>query len=472
MSNNNLTDSDTAPPKNTTKTALTIAVTSGKGGVGKTNVTTNLGIALAKSGKRVCVFDADTSLANINILLNLHPQYTLEHFLRERLTIEDIMLTGPENLKIIPAATGIADFVQFKPQQQRKFIAALEDLEQTFDYLLIDTAAGIGDAVIQFIQAAQYAVVIISPEPTSLTDAFSLIKVLMRKGYEQPVYVLVNMTQNYQHSMAIYKRFAQAVNKYIGIKVRYLGYIPTDIAVQQAVQAQTPVTISAVDSPAGRCFHLLARILAKHFTPNKAAIKKISDFWREQAQPVDTDTPKVADVSESSHLPPSQHPPLVLDPHMTQQQADTLLSDLIQFYLGEFGTLPGQAINLILQAFAQEQLSEENIAQLRQQIFEDEGHRDSAVDAAPCPAQHIEQQIDTLASQADQSKQQLTKLALHLQQKYRELYNRDIFTPPPRLITAPNNSTIKTPQKKTPEEEQQMLLRSAWYAAAADHGSE
>lgn len=474
-------------------TALTIAITSGKGGVGKTNVTTNLGIALAKTGKRVCIFDADTSLANINILLNLHPERTLEHFLRDDLSIDDIMLSGPENLKIIPAATGIADFILLNQEQQHKLICALEELEQRFDYILIDTAAGISDSVLQFIRSAQYAVIVISPEPTSLTDAFSLIKVLKRNGYKQPIYVLVNMTKNYNHSMEVYRRFAHAVNKYVHIKVRYLGYIPTDKAVQEAILSQTPVVLSAPESPAGRCINLLASILLKHFTYNKAAIKKISDFWRDQRQsgylmeglseglakgleerPTETvngdSTLDLKTEQPSTTTVPQQTDEL--DEPMTQQQAETQLADLIQYYLGEFGALPGQAIDLILQAFTQEQLSDENIALLKQHIFGDD-NPSVGTKAAPASIQQIESHIDALAAQAEQTKAELTDLANHLQQKYRELYNQEILVSRPRLraITEPPRSTTHSGQQEE-RKEREALLQSAFYASAVDRKPE
>ena len=246
--------------------ALAIAITSGKGGVGKTNITTNLGISLANSGNNVCIFDADTSLANINILLGLRPENTLEQFFSGEKEIDDILLTGPSNVKIVPSANGIAELSDLGEEQQSRLVTGLQTLEEQFDYILIDTAAGISENVIRFIQSAQYAVVVISPEPTSLTDAFSLVKVLQRRHYDKPVYTLVNMAKNYKHSMEVFKRFSHAVNKYVHLKVRYLGYIPMDLAMRNAVATQTPVVVSQPRSPAARCISLLTQIMVKHFT--------------------------------------------------------------------------------------------------------------------------------------------------------------------------------------------------------------
>lgn len=478
MSSPNSTDTQESE-RNTevvnSQTAITIAISSGKGGVGKTNLSTNLGIELAKTGKRVCVFDADTSLANINILLNLTPQYTLEHFLRDDLTIDEIMISGPENLQIVPAATGIADFISLNQDQQNKLIQALEYLEQHFDYILIDTAAGISDSVIQFIQSAQYTVIVISPEPTSLTDAFSLIKVLKRREHQQPIYVLVNMTENYQHSMEIYRRFAHAVNKYIQTKVRYLGYIPTDKAVKQAVLSQIPVSISAPASPAGRCISLLASILIKHFSAVKSPTHKISHFWRSLAQ-TDDDLPRENEpLPQTAPLPEqtkadNKQKIRQLDETMSQQEAESLLADLIQYYLGEFGTLPAQAIDLILQAYAQEQLSEQSIAVLQQQILSsDSGGSDTKSSPQPDRVKSIESQIDELVASAEQSKQQLTVLVEHLNTKYRQLYNHEVKHS--GNTTQPQNKQEIHQNKYDLKKDADSLLQSALYAAAVDRTS-
>jgi len=154
------------PPPSRNKSAHVIAISSGKGGVGKTNIATNLGITLASHGKRVCIFDADTNLANINILLNINPPYTLQQVLSGEKEIEDILVDGPAGLQIVPAASGIAEFIQLGRVQQERLLAALKQLESRFDYLLIDTAAGISDSVLNFLQAAPYTVLMITPEPT------------------------------------------------------------------------------------------------------------------------------------------------------------------------------------------------------------------------------------------------------------------------------------------------------------------
>lgn len=256
-----------------------IAVTSGKGGVGKTSVTCNLGISLAQRGQRVCIFDADTSLANINILMGLAPRYTIEHLLNGERTIDEILVEGPAGVRIIPSASGIAEYANLDADQRRRLLEAMESLEERFDYILIDTAAGIGDSVIEFIQSAQYAIVVISTEPTSLTDAFAMLRVLKRRGFSNPVHVLVNMVMNYATSMEVFKRFEAAVRKYLKVNVRYLGYISDDENVKKAVNLQQPVVLHRPEAHASRCFATLAEVIGKQLLP-AVRIHSMSAYWR------------------------------------------------------------------------------------------------------------------------------------------------------------------------------------------------
>lgn len=270
------------PVPTESRAAKVIAITSGKGGVGKTNVTVNLAIALAKQGSRVCIFDADTSLANINVVIGLTPTYTIEHLLTGERTVEEILLEGPQGVMIVPAASGISECANLDQVQRDRLIETLQTLENSFDYLLIDTAAGIGESVIDFIQSAQYTILVISTEPTSLTDAFALLRVLKRRGFERPAYVLVNMALNYANSMEVFKRFEAAVRKYLGMKVHYLGYITEDKAIKLSIGQQRPVILNHPDALASRCFTTLAAVLSKQFTasPDPHAF---SAYWNELA---------------------------------------------------------------------------------------------------------------------------------------------------------------------------------------------
>jgi len=448
-------------------TALAVAFSSGKGGVGKTNIATNLGIALSEAHQRVCVLDADTSLANINILLGLEVEKNLDDYLQGSADLEDILLQGPKGLKIVPSATGITDYINMRPVQRKKMLTALEQLENQFDFILIDTAAGIGDGVIQFIESAQYAVIVITPEPTSLTDAFSLLKVLYRREYTQPVYILVNMANSYAHSMEVFKRFAFAVNKYLDKKVHYLGYVPTDQAVTQCVTKQIPLLIASPDSQAAKCIRLLANVLLKHFTKSQNPSRKISQFWNTQINKL----PQSANNTEheAANSPTTDIDPANVDTtKLSKQQADDLFSDLIKHYLTEFGSLPEQAIDLVIQAFEQDQLpakAKETLQTHWKDAAPSESERELP---AMSKAQNIQDGIDDLVGTAQQTKQQLTELAEHLRVQYRELYNADLARTIPKMRAVPSPAHHPIGNEADETDGNASLKSSIRFAAAVD----
>jgi len=327
-----------------------IAITSGKGGVGKTNVTSNLAIALAKQGNRVCIFDADTSLANINVVMGLTVEHTIEHLLTGERTVDEILLAGPEGVMIIPAASGIAECANLDQDQRRRLVSALESLENCFDYILIDTAAGIGDSVLYFVQSAQYAIVVISTEPTSLTDAFALLRVLRRRNYERPVYVLVNMALNYANSMEVFKRFEAAVKKYLNMKIHYLGYITEDKAIRASVSAQRPVLLQHPEALASRCFTTLATVLSKQFsgTPKPHSF---SAYWSGLASGPAPAAASTAGRGEPAARPPPEAPATtdqawslareqIQDHAHPEAEITQRLATLLQAYVTRFHRLP------------------------------------------------------------------------------------------------------------------------------------
>jgi len=258
-----------------------IAISSGKGGVGKSSIAVNLGISLAKTGAKVCIFDADTGLANVNILLGLTPQYSLEHVLFGAKAIEEVMLEGPHGVKIVPGANGISECVSLHPRQQMRLTSELARIENTFDYILVDTAAGISDTTLDFISASQHALVVITPEPTSLTDAFSLIKLLKRRRSQIAYHVVVNMCSNTGQAKEVFHRFSAAVEKYIGIEPEYLGYILRDESLRAAVTLQNPVALFPESDPSCSSFIRLAdsidRVTAEH-----AEGPAFSAYWQKQ----------------------------------------------------------------------------------------------------------------------------------------------------------------------------------------------
>jgi flagellar biosynthesis protein FlhG len=263
-----------------TKKPRVIAFTSGKGGVGKTSLSVNLAIALARSGSKVCLFDADMGMANVNIMLGIAPKYTLEHLFTNERTIQDIVLTGPAGLDLVPGASGFSKCVDLDDVQQRRLVAALEYLEPRYDYLIIDTSAGISSTVLHFVAAAQMAAVVITPEPTSLTDAFSLLKVLGRHGYKRSPQVIVNMVQNTSKAERIYGRFEAAVKKYIGLNTEFLGAVWMDESIRSSISLQRPVALFAESDPSCKSFYRLADRLDTVF--NRGNVPKLSftTYWK------------------------------------------------------------------------------------------------------------------------------------------------------------------------------------------------
>lgn len=257
-----------------------IAISGGKGGVGKTCIAVNLSIALARLHQRVCLLDGDAGLANVNILLGLEPKFTLEHLISGQQTITEIMLPGPEGLTIIPGASGVSQCAEMDQQAQSSLINGLQQIESSFDWMIADTAAGISSTTIRMIDSAQHTLIVITPEPTSLTDAFSLLKVLRRNGYDRRVLVIVNMVSSSDQPQAIFRRFQAAVNKYIKLDTQYLGCVWMDESMRIAVANQKPVATLPENDPSCRRFFRLADSLISFCQDNPEPRQSMSYYWR------------------------------------------------------------------------------------------------------------------------------------------------------------------------------------------------
>ena len=262
------------------RTPKVIAVTGGKGGVGKTSIAINLAIALSRTGSKVCLFDGDTSLANTNVMLGLYPSYTLEHLFTGERSIQEIVINGPEGIQIVPGASGVAQCVELDVGQQQRLVTSIRSIEKHYDYMLVDTAAGIGPTVLHFIAASQLALIVITPEPTSLTDAFSLLKVLKRRGYRRKAQVVVNMAANPSQAKKAYTRFSQAVDKYLGLRVEYLGSVWMDESMRNAVSTQRPVALYPKTDPSARCFYRLAENIEDVFDRPNTPRLAFSEYWQ------------------------------------------------------------------------------------------------------------------------------------------------------------------------------------------------
>jgi flagellar biosynthesis protein FlhG len=229
-----------------------IAVTSGKGGVGKTNITANLAYIFSKMGKRTLLLDADTGLANIDVILGITPKYNLYHVLSGEKTLAEAVVEGPGGIKILPASSGIRGMAELSKGQKFTLLEELDGLDEEFDFMLIDTAAGISDNVMYFNMAAREIIVVVSPEPTSLTDAYALIKMLYQ-GYKVRCFtLLVNMARDSNEALSVYTRLSNATNHFLNLPIEYLGYIPHDQNVSRAVRKQRLLAEIFSDSKASK----------------------------------------------------------------------------------------------------------------------------------------------------------------------------------------------------------------------------
>ncbi len=241
------------------RSVLVIAVTGGKGGVGKTNVSVNLALAMSGLGKRVMLMDADLGLANVDVMLGICPRYNLSHVLSGERRLEEIIVTGPRGLKIVPASSGIKGMAELTPAQHAVLIRAFSELSYNLDVLLVDTAAGISDSVISFTKASQEVIVVICDEPASMTDAYALIKLLHREHGIDRFRILANMVRSKQEGRRLYENLARVTDRYLFVELDYLGSVPYDKLLRKAVRQQSAVVESYPESGAAQQFKVLAR---------------------------------------------------------------------------------------------------------------------------------------------------------------------------------------------------------------------
>lgn len=235
-----------------------IAVTSGKGGVGKTNFTVNLSLALIDLGYRVIIMDGDLGLANVDIACGITPRYTLVHMLNGEKTLEEILVRGPKGIGILPGGSGVQDLANLEKERLEDVIRNLGRLEGLADILIIDTGAGLGHTVMNFLKAADDIIVITTPEPTALTDAYGLLKALRTDDSGVLVNVVVNRVQKEVDARATFERLENAVQKFLNGRLNLLGWVYEDPLVGKAVMKQEPIGISYPESSAYQCIQWIA----------------------------------------------------------------------------------------------------------------------------------------------------------------------------------------------------------------------
>ena len=255
-----------------------VSIASGKGGVGKTNIVANLGYALRRMDKKVLILDADLGLGNLDILLGLSPKYNLSHFILGEREMEEIIVEGPSGMKIIPAASGIRELAHLSKEQKIPVLQKLDELINQYDVFLIDTAAGISNNVLHFAAIAQDVLVVVSPEPTSLTDAYALIKVLSYHYDIKDFNLVVNMVKSAREAEEIHRQLQMVTNRFLDVRVQYIGHVLADEKIPKGVKRQKIVSEIYPDSPAVKCFAPIAESILD-FRHEKKSGEKSNFIW-------------------------------------------------------------------------------------------------------------------------------------------------------------------------------------------------
>jgi flagellar biosynthesis protein FlhG len=258
--------------------ARVIAITSGKGGVGKTNIVANLGFALSQLGKEVTILDADLGLGNLDVLLGVAPKFNISHVIRGEKSLAEILEEGPGNMKILPAASGIQELTQLSHDQKMQVFTELDRLIDATDVLLIDTAAGISSHVMDFNVMAHEIIVVVSPEPTSITDAYALMKVLSLKYAEKSCKLVVNQAASPKEAQDVFRQLDLVTDRFLDIHIDYLGCVLRDDKLTRSVKQQRLVTDLYPESRASRCFRDLAKRVAK-LAPTSRPKGNTNLFW-------------------------------------------------------------------------------------------------------------------------------------------------------------------------------------------------
>jgi flagellar biosynthesis protein FlhG len=255
------------------------AVTSGKGGVGKTNLVSNLAIEMARCGRRVLLIDADLGLANVDIVLGVSPQATLAEVLRGEKRISEAIVSGPAGVKILPAASGVVEIAHLSAEERLLLLTELDSLDEEFDVVLLDTGAGISENVLFFASAAQEIIVVAIPEPTSMADAYALMKVLGARHAARRFRLVVNMVKSAEEGRSVYARLSEVASRFLDVSIDYLGHVLQDPSVRRAVTQRRPLCLAYPDSPASRAINGLSkRILMSRYSDGAAGRQQL--FWR------------------------------------------------------------------------------------------------------------------------------------------------------------------------------------------------
>jgi flagellar biosynthesis protein FlhG len=247
-----------------------ITVTGGKGGVGKTNIAANLSVALSMLGRRVMLLDADLGLANVDVMFGLQPHHNLADVIRGERSLNEIIINGPAGVMVVPGASGISEMADLTPAHHAGLISAFSELTHDLDTLIVDTAAGISDGVLRFAEAAHETLVVVCDEPTSITDAYAIIKLLSTERGVGKFRIVTNMTRQGGDGSSLFEKLSRVTDKFLDVTLDHAGSIPFDDRVWRAVQLQTPFVTAFPTSLAAGALKKLAHRADKWDVPQAA----------------------------------------------------------------------------------------------------------------------------------------------------------------------------------------------------------
>ena len=255
-----------------------IAITSGKGGVGKTNLTVNLGVSFADAGRSVLIIDGDVGLANVDILLDEAPRHTLHDVVSGKHSISEVLVESSLGVSVLPGTSGIAEMSSLSEEARHRLLQAMEEIEGRFDTVLIDTAAGIGSNAQFFAGAAQEVFVVATPEPTSLADAYAMMKVLARRQGFDRLGLILNQTRSDEEAFSVYERLSTLTSRFLSVMVEFIGSVPPDPHVSESVRSQKPVIRAYPASPASQAIKNLADAIMMRAIPGGPS-GRLQFFW-------------------------------------------------------------------------------------------------------------------------------------------------------------------------------------------------
>lgn len=252
------------------KPVKVIAVTSGKGGVGKSSVSVNMAVAMAKQGKDVMLMDADLGLANVDVLLNMQPKYNLSHVMSGERRLEEVIVEGPEGIMVVPASNGVQHMSELSTRENAGLIQAFSELSVPIDTMIIDTAAGLHNSVVSFARAAREVVIVVCDEPASITDAYATIKVLSREHGVSRFHVIANMARSAQHGQELFNKLYRVTASFLDVGIDYMGAVPFDETLRTAVRKQRAVVDAYPRSKSALAFKKLVQKTENWSLPTRA----------------------------------------------------------------------------------------------------------------------------------------------------------------------------------------------------------